>query len=807
MAALGQAISPGVYTQIIDLSQYLADVPGTVGFVPMLCKQGPDNELTLVTSNQQYQQLFGQPNLLDYGKQFGQGPYIANQHLGVSSQLFVLRCLPSDATYAHCYMGMQLYDYFLYPHYSSSSVGIPFQTIQMVPCYIDGQNHNGAGGKIDYTISGNSVNGVSIASGGTGYLSTGTFHITVTGVTNPAQINYTANSHGVLQTVTIVHAGSGYTTGGTNYVVPGATTDPYAQTTYVLESTLRTENTEGFMNLLRTGGVGVPNGMLLYFRGIGRGDFYNKYGVRISRQANPQLFGIYILDVFELKSNGSEVIVETMTVSFDPNAVDSSGNSIFIEDVVNTFSQNVRCSVNRTALTAMQQYEMDYYKNDPILPESVTEFTVLDENGQKTDLGFKATVIEFANEDYIYSQKILENALTDLATARAMPIDTADHIIARNAAVTTALEEVSSARAAVDAANTALQNAYDLDMLNFGESTTTDVLPNNLSNGTEGALTYTDPVSGKIVVSSSEAIQILSEAYSGLLLKPNAPYQENQSGDLLPVKDRYVDEVLDLDWIYFSIVYDAGYPTDVKNAALQLTSVYRMDCMLISDCGDNQDFLDVQTAVGGNPSEPSGNIWSSRYAARYEPYNRVYDVNIGKDIWISPVYHMAQMVPLNDRLYQIWYADAGFQRATINSIKQLRWSAKLGDRDNLYLLQVNPIVHFPEGYTVWGNLTTQKMPSALQNVNVMRMVLYIKRALEQFCRYFIFEFNDQPTWDRIKRNIVPFLDTVKANRGLQKYSIEVGATEWEFQNKICHINVVLFPNEVIEKIALNLFID
>jgi len=294
----------------------------------------------------------------------------------------------------------------------------------------------------------------------------------------------------------------------------------------------------------------------------------------------------------------------------------------------------------------------------------------------------------------------------------------------------------------------------------------------------------------------------LGEAYMGLLQKPDNEARSDGTWPLVA----YVDEVFDLDWIYFSLVYDAGYDPDVKDAAKTLTDVYRRDCMLISDVGDNIEYQDVEDYVGGNPAMPSGRLWNSRYVARYEPYSRIYDVFTGRDLWITPVYHMAQIIPLNDKLYELWYAPAGFNRATIDSIKELRWSPKLGERDKLYLLQVNPIVHFPEGYTVWSQLTTQKRPTALQDVNCMRLVLYIKRALEQFCKYFIFEFNDAITHEQIKRGIIPFLDRIKARRGLVDYSVDVGADEYEFKNKICHVNVYLTPMKVIEKIELNLYV-
>jgi hypothetical protein len=317
---------------------------------------------------------------------------------------------------------------------------------------------------------------------------------------------------------------------------------------------------------------------------------------------------------------------------------------------------------------------------------------------------------------------------------------------------------------------------------------------------------------GKLIVDPQIARKTLSEAYLGLLEKPDVlpRFQRGEDGELTnsspETKRQFVDEVFDLDWIYFSLVYDAGYDPDVKTAAKTLVDVYRRDCMLISDCGDNVDYEDVENYVGGNPSIPMGRMWNSRYCARYEPYSKIYDVFTGRDIWVSPVYHMAQMIPLNDRLYEIWYASAGFNRGTLSDVKELRWSPKLGERDKLYLAQVNPIVHFPQGYTVWGNLTTQKRPSALQDVNIMRLVLYIKRALEQYCKFFIFEFNDAVTHEQIQAGIIPFLDRIKARRGLVDFDVSVGATEYEFKNKICHVNVNLTPMRVIEKIELNLFI-
>jgi len=124
----------------------------------------------------------------------------------------------------------------------------------------------------------------------------------------------------------------------------------------------------------------------------------------------------------------------------------------------------------------------------------------------------------------------------------------------------------------------------------------------------------------------------------------------------------------------------------------------------------------------------------------------------------------------------------------------------------LYLEQINPIVKFNVGYTVWGQLTSQKRPTAMQDLNITRLVLYIKRALEQFCKFYIFELNDEETWGRISSNIDKFLKMIQNKRGLYNYSIEVGASEYEIKAKQCHVNVTLNPTRVIEQIHLNFYI-
>jgi hypothetical protein len=542
-------ISPGVYTKIIDLSTYVQAVPGTIGFVCVISRKGPDNKLTFVGSQEELFQKFGKPNITDYGKQYGQGLYIANNHMAVSYSLYIIRPLPEDATYANLFM-----------------------------------------------------------------------------VADSTNMQVTVES-------------------------------------------LASQNTllELDTNVITAAGFLTP---ICYFIPKGRGDAYEDLGIRITEHANDQVEDVYILDVYETQFDGDDSIIETFEVSFDDTMLDESGESIFIEDVLEKYSLVLNCKVNDAGVDIVTVNSLDYTE-----PFSATEAIHLDE-------------------------------------------------------------------------------------------------------GSEGSLVVVDPDTGKARIDSTTADQILSQAYTGII----------------------DDDVVDLDNIYFTLVWDPGYPTSVKVAINTLVDIYRRDCVAIMDNGDNTSYL---TAMASRADDHNFN---SRYVALYESYSKVYDMFTGRDIWVTPVYHMATLIPLNDKLYDLWYPSAGFNRATIASIKELRFNPKLGQRDNMYLAQLNPIVKFNVGYTVWGQLTSQKRPSKLQDLHAIRTVLYIKRALEQYLKFFIFEFNDEETWSQIASDITPFLGYIKAARGLSSYNVDVGATGYELKAKICHCNVILEPTPIIEKIMLNLYV-
>lgn len=302
-----------------------------------------------------------------------------------------------------------------------------------------------------------------------------------------------------------------------------------------------------------------------------------------------------------------------------------------------------------------------------------------------------------------------------------------------------------------------------------------------LDNGDDGSIFDTDS-------DTNFATTLLAKAYDGTLPK---------IWNVSAIEGSYVDEVHDIENYYFNIIMDGGYDTEVKDKIVHLAKDLRQDCVAILDNEDNTTANDALT------KRRDEHNYNDFHAAIYEPYTRIFDTWTGQYIWITPVYHLAKIIPYTDSVAELWNAPAGFNRAMVEGIEDFRFTPSQAYRDLFYLAQINPIVKFNVGNTVFGQLTSQKRPTALQDLNIVRLVLYVKRALEQFCRYYIFESNDQETWNAVQNQITKFLKVIHNKRGLYSYGVEVGATEYEIKSKQMHVNVTLTPVKVVERIYLN----
>jgi len=645
-------VSPGVFSKIIDLSQFVQAVPSTIGFIAALTEKGEDNVLKFIGSRSDYISEFGEPNISTYGKQYGQGPYCAYNYLGESGALYFMRCLPDNATFSNI--------------------------------------------RIDTTV------------------------------------------------------GAGDSTAG-------------YQITFVEGMNSQSE----LKSNLQQDGTTYP---ICFLYPIGRGQWYNKLGVRITEVSNPTIWEQYILDIYEKQSDGQDAIIESFGISFEQNAKDTGGESIWIVDVLNTYSSVLRAEMyvdeNLDIKSAGYNENIKFYDKDI---DTNVRVTLTPGSADITDIkqDFSDWEGSASGNFVIIAKDGKGNEIWGwLGTAGGVD----DEVITVFSEVSLSTQSWNGSISEFDDGSTIeyrIKKSYGSVVGAFASAN-----PVPLRKGGDGDLLQAD---GSL--DTVEATTLLNQAYNGII----------------------DDNVLDNENIYFSMVFDCGYPADVKSAISTLCQT-RRDCVGILDNGDNSSANLALTARN------NVNTFNNYFVALYESYNKVFDPFTGQDVWFSPIYHMSYILPRNDTVAELWYAAAGFNRAAIDTIKEQRYNPRLGQRDQLYLKQLNPIVKFNPGYVVWGQLTSQAKASALQDLNIVRLVLYIKRAFEDFCRFFIFEQNDAITWSLVSGKLVDFLEVIRKKRGLVNYTIDVGATEYEQRTKRFHVNVTLEPTRTVEQIELNFFI-
>ena len=165
--------------------------------------------------------------------------------------------------------------------------------------------------------------------------------------------------------------------------------------------------------------------------------------------------------------------------------------------------------------------------------------------------------------------------------------------------------------------------------------------------------------------------------------------------------------------------------------------------------------------------------FNSSYGALYYPWIEVQDPATGKRKRIPPSGAVAGCFARSDRKAGVWQAPAGIDRGRIVGALALGYVTSRGERDVLYPEGVNAIVSFPDtGIHVWGQKTLQSQPSALDRVNVRRLMIYIEEAIAESSRFVVFEPNNPQTWRALVRLIHPFLEDLRGKGGLVDFAVQ-----------------------------------
>ena len=164
---------------------------------------------------------------------------------------------------------------------------------------------------------------------------------------------------------------------------------------------------------------------------------------------------------------------------------------------------------------------------------------------------------------------------------------------------------------------------------------------------------------------------------------------------------------------------------------------------------------------------------NSSYAAAYWPWVQVFNAFAGAEEWYDPAIFAARQCVFTDSVSEPWFAPAGFRRGRLTKPSDTEFALNQGDRDTLYSNAVNPISKEPQtGITIFGQKTTQRTPTALDRVNVRRLMIFIRKTLLQLGKPFQFEPNDAFTWELVEAALNPFISDLLARRAIVAGSVQ-----------------------------------
>lgn len=231
----------------------------------------------------------------------------------------------------------------------------------------------------------------------------------------------------------------------------------------------------------------------------------------------------------------------------------------------------------------------------------------------------------------------------------------------------------------------------------------------------------------------------------------------------------------------------------------------RGDCFYIMD---NVVFPSTNQSTGLiSAAVAQAEMYDSNYVATYYPWVKILDTNLNKIVSVPPSVVLPAVYAANDNSAAEWFAPAGLNRGGINQAIQVLDRLTHQERDTLYEGRVNPIAAFPgQGISVWGQKTLQVTPSALDRINVRRLLIALKKFIASSSKFLVFEQNVSVTRNKFLAIVNPYLENVQQRSGLYAFQVvmdETNNTPDLIDRNILYGQIYLQPSKTAEFIVLD----
>ena len=248
------------------------------------------------------------------------------------------------------------------------------------------------------------------------------------------------------------------------------------------------------------------------------------------------------------------------------------------------------------------------------------------------------------------------------------------------------------------------------------------------------------------------------------------------------------------------------------NHTVEMIENDRADSLYITTTPDYNMFVSTSTNATDKitPTEAVNNLEDSfidsNYTATYYPWVQVRDNNTNRQLFIPPTAEVVRNMALTDNIAFPWFASAGYTRGIVNAIKA-RTKLTLDDRDTLYVGRINPIATFSDvGPIIFGNKTLQIRESALDRINVRRLLLQTRKLISAVAVRLLFEQNDDVVRQQFLDLVNPILDSIRRDRGLTDFRVVLSNDPEEIDRNEMNGKIFIKPTRALEFIFIEFLI-
>jgi hypothetical protein len=248
-------------------------------------------------------------------------------------------------------------------------------------------------------------------------------------------------------------------------------------------------------------------------------------------------------------------------------------------------------------------------------------------------------------------------------------------------------------------------------------------------------------------------------------------YENITAGNTQGVNPSDYDDAITIlknrDAYQFNVLFTPGLTNDLHTS--QISEIIQNT----QDRGDNLFVMDLVTYGEGVQSViGQANSRDTSYAASYYPWVRVQDPATGRQIWAPASTVIPGVYAFNDKVAAPWFAPAGINRGGLNTVIRAQYKLTQANKDDLYESNINPLASLPkEGVVVFGQKTLQKEASALDRVNVRRLMIELKNYIRQIADTVVFEQNTAATRNSFIAKVTPYLQIIQQKQGLYAFKV------------------------------------